>query len=333
MKKKIFSGVQPTGNLHLGNYLGAIKNFVSLNNDDENECIFCVVDLHAITVSQDPAILRENIRETVATFIASGIDPKKSIIFNQSRVSAHSEAAWILSCIARMGWLNRMTQFKEKAGKDKEKASVGLYSYPILMAADILLYDSTHVPVGNDQKQHLELCRDIAQKFNNDYRADNFFKVPEPLIQKEFSRIMSLKDGSKKMSKSDLSDLSRINLTDEKDQILNKIKKAKTDSLAIPSTVKELDNRPEARNLIGIYSSLVNSTLENSIQDFTGKNFSEFKDKLSQIIIDKIGPISNEIKRLLKDKSYLDKILDDGCKKADSIASIKIKKIRDIVGF
>ncbi len=333
MKKKIFSGVQPTGNLHLGNYLGAIKNFVSLNNNDENECIFCVVDLHAITVSQDPAILRENIRETVATFIASGIDPKKSIIFNQSRVSAHSEAAWILSCIARMGWLNRMTQFKEKAGKDKEKASVGLYSYPILMAADILLYDSTHVPVGNDQKQHLELCRDIAQKFNNDYRADNFFKVPEPLIQKEFSRIMSLKDGSKKMSKSDLSDLSRINLTDEKDQILNKIKKAKTDSLAIPSTVKELDNRPEARNLIGIYSSLVNSTLENSIQDFTGKNFSEFKDKLSQIIIDKIGPISNEIKRLLKDKSYLDKILDDGCKKADCIASIKIKKIRDIVGF
>ena len=333
MKKKIFSGVQPTGNLHLGNYLGAIKNFVSLNNDDENECIFCVVDLHAITVSQDPTILRENIRETVATFIASGIDPKKSIIFNQSRVSAHSEAAWILSCIARMGWLNRMTQFKEKAGKDKEKASVGLYSYPILMAADILLYDSTHVPVGNDQKQHLELCRDIAQKFNNDYKVDDFFKVPEPLIQKEFSRIMSLKDGSKKMSKSELSDLSRINLTDEKDQILNKIKKAKTDSLPIPSTVKELNSRPEARNLIGIYSSLANSTLENSIQDFMGKNFSEFKNKLSQILIDKIGPISNEIKRLLKDKRYLDKILDDGCKKADTIASTKVKKIHDIVGF
>ena len=333
MRKKIFSGVQPTGNLHLGNYLGAIKNFVSLNNDDQNECIFCVVDLHAITVRQDSAILRENIRETVATFIASGIDPKKSIIFNQSQVSAHSEAAWILSCIARIGWLNRMTQFKEKAGKDKEKASVGLYSYPILMAADILLYDSTHVPVGNDQKQHLELCRDIAQKFNSDYKTEGFFKLPEPLIQKEFSRIMSLKDGSKKMSKSELSDLSRINLTDEKDQMVNKIKKAKTDSLPIPSTVKELNNRPEAKNLIGIYSSLANSTLENSIQDFTGKNFSEFKDKLSQIIIDKIGPISNEIKRLLKDKSYLDKILDDGCKKADSIASIKIKKIRDIVGF
>ncbi len=333
MKKKIFSGVQPTGNLHLGNYLGAIKNFVTLNNDDENDCIFCVVDLHAITVSQDPTILRENIRETVATFIASGIDPKKSIIFNQSQVSAHSEAAWILSCIARMGWLSRMTQFKEKAGKDKEKASVGLYSYPILMAADILLYDSTHVPVGNDQKQHLELCRDIAQKFNNDYRVDNFFKVPEPLIQKEFSRIMSLKDGSKKMSKSELSDLSRINLTDEKDQILNKIKKAKTDSLPIPSTVKELNSRPEARNLIGIYSSLANLTLENSIQDFTGKNFSEFKEKLSQILIDKIGPISKEIKRLLKDKSYLDKILDDGCKKAENIASAKIKEIHDIVGF
>ena len=333
MKKKIFSGVQPTGNLHLGNYLGAIKNFVSLSNDSENECIFCVVDLHAITVTQDPAILRENIRETVATFIASGIDPKKSIIFNQSQVVAHSEAAWILSCVAKMGWLNRMTQFKEKAGKDKEKASVGLYSYPILMAADILLYDSTHVPVGNDQKQHLELCRDIAQKFNNDFKVDDFFKIPEPLIQKEFSRIMSLKDGSKKMSKSDLSDLSRINLTDEKDQILNKIKKAKTDSLPIPTNVKELDDRPEARNLIGIYSSIANSTLENSIQKFSGKNFSEFKENLSQILIDNLSPISNEIKRLLKEKSYLDKILEDGCKKADNISSKKIQKIHDIVGF
>ena len=333
MLKKIFSGVQPTGNLHIGNYLGAIKNFVNFQNQDNTECIYCVVDLHAITSSQNPETLKNHIRETTAAFLASGLDYKKSIIFQQSLVPSHSEGSWILGCTARMGWLNRMTQFKEKAGKDKEKASVGLYSYPILMAADILLYDSTHVPVGNDQKQHLELCRDIAQKFNNDYRAENFFKVPEPLIQKEFSRIMSLKDGSKKMSKSDFSDLSRINLTDEKDQIINKIKKAKTDSLPIPSTVKELDNRPEARNLIGIYSSLANSTLENSIQDFTGKNFSEFKDKLSQILIDKIGPISNEIKRLLKDKSYLDKILDDGCKKADSIASIKIKKIRDIVGF
>jgi tryptophanyl-tRNA synthetase len=269
----------------------------------------------------------------VATFIASGIDPKKSIIFNQSQVVAHSEAAWILSCVAKMGWLNRMTQFKEKAGKDKEKASVGLYSYPILMAADILLYDSTHVPVGNDQKQHLELCRDIAQKFNNDFKVDDFFKIPEPLIQKEFSRIMSLKDGSKKMSKSDLSDLSRINLTDEKDQILNKIKKAKTDSLPIPTNIKELDDRPEARNLIGIYSSIANLTLENSIQKFSGKNFSEFKENLSQILIDNLSPISNEIKRLLKEKSYLDKILEDGCKKADYISSKKIQKIHDIVGF
>ena len=333
MKKKIFSGVQPTGNLHLGNYLGAIKNFVSLNNDNKNECIFCVVDLHAITIAQDPITLRENIRETVATFIACGIDPKKSIIFNQSKVAAHSETAWILSCVARMGWLNRMTQFKEKAGKDKENASVGLYSYPILMAADILLYDSTHVPVGNDQKQHLELCRDIAQKFNNDFKVENFFKIPEPLIQKEFSRIMSLKDGLKKMSKSELSDLSRINLTDGNDKISNKIKKAKTDSLPIPSTVKELDDRPEARNLIGIYSSISNSSLESSIQKFSGKNFSEFKENLSQILIDKLSPISDEIKRLLKEKSYLDKILEDGSKKANNIASKKIKEIHDIIGF
>ena len=333
MNKKIFSGVQPTGNLHLGNYLGAIKNFVKLNNDNENKCIFCVVDLHAITTTQDPNILRNNILETVATFIACGIDPKKSIIFNQSKVSAHSETAWILSCTARMGWLNRMTQFKEKAGKDKEKASVGLYSYPVLMAADILLYDSTHVPVGNDQKQHLELCRDIAQKFNNDFKADGFFKIPEPLIQKEFSRIMSLKDGSKKMSKSEVSDLSRINLTDEKDQIINKIKKAKTDPLPIPSTALELNDRPEAKNLMGIHASLNDSTLEKSIQKFSGKNFSEFKDNLSQILVEKIGPISGEIRKLLNEKSYLDKILDDGCKKADEIASKKIKKIHDIVGF
>ena len=255
MKKKIFSCVQPTGNLHLGNYLGAIKNFVKLNDDIKNECIFWVVDLHAITVSQDPEKLKDNIRETVATFIASGIDPERNIIFNQSNVSAHSEAAWILSCIARMGWLNRMTQFKEKAGKDKEKASIGLYSYPVLMAADILLYDTTHVPVGDDQKQHLELCRDIAQKFNNDFKVDNFFKLPEPLIQKEFSRIMSLKNGLKKMSKSEISDLSRINLTDEKDQMINKIKKAKTDPLPMPSVVKDLDKRQEDRKLRGISSS------------------------------------------------------------------------------
>jgi len=333
MGKKIFSGVQPTGNLHLGNYLGAIKNFVNLNNEDENDCIFCVVDLHAITVNQDPKELSNNIRGTVATFLASGIDPKKSIIFNQSKVSAHSEAAWILSCVARMGWLNRMTQFKEKAGKDKEKASIGLYSYPVLMAADILLYDATHVPVGEDQKQHLELCRDIAQKFNNDFKIDDFFKIPEPLIQKEFSRIMSLKDGLKKMSKSEISDLSRINLTDTKDQIINKIKKAKTDPLPMPSTIEDLNNRPEAKNLIGIYSSLANLKLEETINMFSGKNFSEFKENLIQVLIDKIIPISVEIKKLLDNKNYLDEILLDGSKKAEDIASKKIQKIHKILGF
>jgi tryptophanyl-tRNA synthetase len=333
MGKKIFSGVQPTGNLHLGNYLGAIKNFVSLNNDTKNECIFCVVDLHAITVKQDSKELKNNIRETVATFIASGINPKKSIIFNQSQVSAHAEGAWILSCVARMGWLNRMTQFKEKAGKDKEKASIGLYSYPVLMAADILLYDATHVPVGDDQKQHLELCRDIAQKFNNDFGVDNFLQVPEPLIQKEFSRIMSLKDGSKKMSKSELSDLSRINLTDNKDQIINKIKKAKTDPMPMPNSLGELNERLEAKNLLGIYASLTNTNLEKSIENFSGKNFSEFKESLSEILVNKIEPISIEIKKLLADQKYLDQILLEGVEKANLIASKKIQKIKEIVGF
>jgi len=333
MTKKIFSGVQPTGNLHLGNYLGAIKNFVELNNDKENECIFCVVDLHAITVKQDPKELRNNIRETVATFVASGINPQKSIIFNQSTISAHTEAAWILSCVAKMGWLNRMTQFKEKAGKYKEKASIGLYSYPILMAADILLYDASHVPVGEDQKQHLELCRDIAQKFNNDFEVENFLKVPEPLIQKEFSRIMSLKDGTKKMSKSEISDLSRINLTDDKDSIINKIKKAKTDPLPLPSNIQDLEQRPEAKNLLRIYSSLTNSSLEKVIQTFEGKNFSEFKEKLSQVLSEKIDPISKEIKKLMNEKDFLDKILLEGHKKANNIASDKVKKMHEIIGF
>jgi len=248
-------------------------------------------------------------------------------------VSAHSEAAWILSCVARMGWLNRMTQFKEKAGKDKEKASIGLYSYPVLMAADILLYDSTHVPVGDDQKQHLELCRDIAQKFNNDYKIENFFITPEPLIKKEFSRIMSLKDGLKKMSKSEVSDLSRINLTDDKDQIINKIKKAKTDTLPLPSTIADLEKRPEAMNLMGIYSSLMDVSLEDTINKFSGKNFSEFKENLSQVMVDKIYPISLEIKKLLSEKKYLDKILLEGTQKADKIASEKVKKIQELVGF
>ncbi|MDA9108075.1 tryptophan--tRNA ligase [Candidatus Pelagibacter sp.] len=333
MSKKIFSGVQPTGNLHLGNYLGAIKNFVELQNEKGNECIFCVVDLHAITVKQDPKELKKNIRETVATFIACGIDPVQSIIFNQSMVSAHSEAAWILSCVSRMGWLNRMTQFKEKAGKDKEKASIGLYSYPVLMAADILLYDATHVPVGNDQKQHLELCRDIAQKFNNDFDVTDFLKVPEPLIQKQFSRIMSLRDGIKKMSKSDPSDLSRINLTDDKDQIINKIKKAKTDPLPLPGVIDNLTERPEAENLLGIYSSLKNQNLEKSLIELNGKNFSEFKEQLSEILIEKIIPISQEIKKLLEDLDFLDSVLLEGSAKADKIASKKMKKMKELVGF
>ena len=333
MSKKIFSGVQPTGNLHLGNYLGAIKNFVELQNEKDNECVYCVVDLHAITVKQDPKILKDNIRETTAVFLASGLDYKKSIIFNQSLVPAHSEGSWILGCIARMGWLNRMTQFKEKAGKDKEKASVGLYIYPILMAADILLYDSTHVPVGEDQKQHLELSRDIAQKFNLDFKAPDFLKAPEPLIQKNFARIMSLKDGTKKMSKSDPSDLSRINLTDKKDEIVNKIKKAKTDNSALPSDDKKLNERPEVENLLGIYSSLSNQTLSDSINEFGGKNFSEFKQKLSDLVVAKISPISDEINKLKKDNNFIDKILEDGAEKADKITSKKVKEMKKIIGF
>ena len=333
MGKKIFSGVQPTGNLHLGNYIGAIKNFVDLQNQDNNECVYCVVDLHAITTKQDPKILKNNIRETTAAFLASGLDYKKSIIFNQSLVPAHSEGSWLLSCIGRMGWLNRMTQFKEKAGKDKEKASVGLYIYPVLMAADILLYDSTHVPVGEDQKQHLELARDIAQKFNTDFNSPNFFKSPEPLIQQNFSRIMSLKDGTKKMSKSDPSDLSRINLNDGKDEIINKIKKAKTDEHQMPSEKEDLVNRPEVENLLGIYSSLNNQSLKNSVKEFGGKNFSDFKNKLGELLVEKIFPISQEINKLQKDSKFIDKILSDGAKKANTIASKKVDEMKKIIGF
>tara|TARA_A100001234_G_scaffold125496_1_gene110031 strand:- start:684 stop:1685 length:1002 start_codon:yes stop_codon:yes gene_type:complete len=333
MSKKIFSGVQPTGNLHLGNYIGAIKNFVKLQNDDDNSCIYCVVDLHAITVKQNPKELKQNIRETAAAFIASGLNYKKSIIFNQSLVPSHSEGSWILSCIARMGWLNRMTQFKEKAGKDKEKASVGLYIYPILMAADILLYDATHVPVGEDQKQHLELSRDIANKFNLDFNSPDFFIAPEPLIQKNFSRIMSLKDGTKKMSKSDPSELSRINLNDNKDEIFNKIKKAKTDTQPLPDSEEELSNRPEAENLLGMYASLNDQSLLSTINEFSGKNFSAFKDKLANLIIEKISPISEEINKLLKDQKFIDQILSDGAQKADKIASKKITNIKKIIGF
>ena len=333
MKKKIFSGVQPTGNLHLGNYIGAIRNFVDLQNEDQNECVYCVVDLHAITTKQDPIILKKSIRETAAAFLASGLDHKKSIIFNQSLVKSHSEGSWLLSCIARMGWLNRMTQFKEKAGKDKEKASVGLYIYPVLMAADILLYDTTHVPVGEDQKQHLELCRDIAQKFNLDFKTSNFFKIPEPLIKKNFSRIMSLKDGTKKMSKSDPSELSRINLNDDKDSIINKIKKAKTDSLPIPDTIEELQKRPEAENLLGIYSSLNNQILQQTLDEFSGKNFSDFKKKLSDLLIEKITPVSLKMKEIQKDNKFIDDILKQGAEKADKIASKKVDEIKKIIGF
>ena len=333
MVKKIFSGVQPTGNLHLGNYIGAIKNFVNLQNQKDTECIYCVVDLHAITTKQDPKVLKDNIRETTAVFLASGLNFKKSIIFNQSLVPAHSEGSWLLGCVARMGWLNRMTQFKEKAGKDKEKASIGLYIYPVLMAADILLYDSTHVPVGDDQKQHLELSRDIAQKFNLDFKKPDFLKAPEPLIQKNFARIMSLKDGLKKMSKSDPSDLSRINLNDTEDQIINKIKKAKTDPLPLPDNETELKKRPEAENLLGIYSSLSEQNLEKTISEFNGKNFSEFKLKLADLIVDKISPISNEINKIQKDKNFIDDVLQKGADKANIIASKKIKEIKKIIGF
>jgi len=332
MTKKIFSGVQPTGNLHLGNYIGAIKNFVELQKEG-NDCIFCVVDLHAITVKQDPKALKNNIRETTAAFLASGIDPNKSIIFNQSLVPAHCEGSWILGCVARMGWLNRMTQFKEKAGKDKEKVSVGLYIYPVLMAADILLYDATHVPVGEDQKQHLELSRDIAQKFNLDFSADNFLKVPEQLIQKSFSRIMSLKDGTKKMSKSDPSDLSRINMTDSEDQIISKIKKAKTDNDPIPDNEKNLSKRPEVENLLGIYSSLENQSLTKTINEFSGKNFSDFKSKLANLVVEKIAPISNEITKIQKDQKFIDQILYNGAQKAEKLAKKKVEEMKKIIGF
>ncbi len=333
MPKKIFSGVQPTGNLHIGNYLGAIKHFVNFQNQTDTDCIYCVVDPHAITLRQDPNFLKNNIRETTSAFLASGLDFTKSIIFQQSLVPAHSECSWILGCTARMGWLNRMTQFKEKAGKDKEKASIGLYVYPILMASDILLYDTTHVPVGEDQKQHLELTRDIAQKFNLDFNSPNFFKVPEPMIQKNFSRIMSLKDGTQKMSKSDPSELSRINLNDSKEQISNKIKKAKTDALPLPENEEDLKARPEAKNLLGIYSSLHGQDLKTTIKEFSGKNFSDFKNKLSELAVDKIYPISSEMNKLKKDINFIDKILIEGAIKAQEISLKKTKEMKKIIGF
>jgi tryptophanyl-tRNA synthetase len=330
-KKLVFSGVQPTGNLHLGNYLGALKKFETLQK--EMQCIYCVVDLHAITVFQNPSELSNSVLETTASFLATGLDPNKSIIFNQSSVSGHSELAWILNCISRIGWLNRMTQFKDKAGSDKEKASVGLYIYPNLMAADILLYKATHVPVGADQKQHLELSRDIAQKFNNDFKCENFFPLPEPLISKNISRIMSLRDGSKKMSKSEESDYSRINLKDSADEINKKIKKAKSDSEPIPDNIKLLEKKPEAQNLLTIYSELSKNTLEKTLQEMAGKEYSFLKKKLTEILIDEVTPVGKEIKKLLDNKSYLKEILKKGSEKANIISEENLKNIRDIVGL
>ncbi len=330
-KKLVFSGVQPTGNLHLGNYLGALKNFVSLQKNAE--CIYCVVDLHAITVFQDPSHLHDNVLETTASFLATGLDPDKSIIFNQSSVSGHAELAWILNCVSRVGWLNRMTQFKDKAGSDKEKASVGLYIYPNLMAADILLYKATHVPVGADQKQHLELSRDIAQKFNNDFNCKDFFPLPEPLIPKNISRIMSLRDGTKKMSKSEESDYSRINLKDTADEIIKKIKKAKSDSETIPDDAKLLKNKPEALNLLNIYSEITKNSLEKTISEMAGEDYSYLKTKLAEVLIDEITPVGKETQKLLKDKPYLKKVLKKGSEKANIIAEENLKNIREKVGL
>ncbi len=330
-KNLVFSGVQPTGNLHLGNYLGALKNFVSLQK--EMECIYCVVDLHAITTFQNPMELKNNVLETVASFLATGLDPNKSVIFNQSSVSGHAELAWILNCVSRIGWLNRMTQFKDKAGSDKEKASVGLYVYPNLMAADILLYKATHVPVGADQKQHLELSRDIAQKFNKDFNCKDFFPLPEPLIPKNISRVMSLRDGTKKMSKSEESDYSRINLKDSPDEITKKIKKAKSDSEEIPDNLKSLENKPESLNLINIFAEISNNSLENVLNEMSGKEYSFLKTKLTELIISEIGPVGQEINKLLKDKSHLEKVLKKGKEKANIIAEENIKNIREKVGL
>jgi tryptophanyl-tRNA synthetase len=338
-KELVFSGVQPTGNLHLGNYLGAITKFVALQ--DSHDCIYCVVDLHAITVPQDPAALTANIREVTAAFIACGIDPKKHIIFNQSQVPEHAELAWVFNCTARLGWLNRMTQFKEKAGKDRENASVGLYAYPALMAADILVYRATHVPVGEDQKQHLELARDIAQKFNNDFStsieshgfSDAFFPLPEPLIQGPATRVMSLRDGTKKMSKSDPSDYSRINLTDDADAIAQKVRKAKTDPEALPSEEEGLEPRPEADNLVGIYAALSDVTKADVLAEFGGAQFSTFKSALVDLSVAKLGPIGAEMKRLVADPAYIDSVLADGSERAGLLAQENMNAVKDILGF
>ncbi len=328
--KRILSGVQPSGDLHLGNYLGAIKNFVSLQK--EYECFFCVVDLHAITVWQDPKVLANKTREVTAAFIASGIDPNQNNIFVQSQVPQHAQLGWLFNCVARMGWLNRMTQFKDKAGKNSENVSVGLFSYPTLMAADILIYLATHVPVGDDQKQHLELTRDIAQKFNNDFKID-FFPIPEPLILGEATRVMSLRDGSKKMSKSDPSDYSRIMLTDTAENITQKIKKAKTDPEPLPQDKTDLEKRPEAENLISIFASLQDTSIEGVIKDYAGKEFSTFKKDLADLSVSKLEPITSEMNKLMNDVSYIDSILKQGKDNAIAVAEPVLQKTKEIIGF
>jgi tryptophanyl-tRNA synthetase len=337
---RIFSGVQPTKNLHLGNYLGAIRNWVRLQ--DKFDCIYCIVDQHAITAWQDPQLLRAQTREVAAGYLAAGIDARKHIVFNQSQVPAHAQLAWIFNCVARLGWLNRMTQFKEKAGKDRENASVGLYDYPILMAADILAYKATHVPVGEDQKQHLELARDIAQKFNNDFGV-NFFPLPEPQIFGAATRVMSLRDGSKKMSKSDTSDYSRINMTDDADAVALKVRKAKTDPHPLPGpaaltpqgtpdAAKEAE-RPEAFNLLGIYAALSDKSLKDVVTEFEGREFSFFKQVLTDLAVATVGKIGSEMKRLMNDPAEIDGVLRDGAQRARAIAEPILREAEDIVGF
>jgi tryptophanyl-tRNA synthetase len=328
---RIFSGIQPSGGLTLGNYLGALKRFVE-KQDEGIETIYCLVDMHAITVWQDPETLRHQTREGAAAFIAAGIDPKRSILFNQSQVSAHAELGWIFNCIARMGWMSRMTQFKDKAGKNSENVSLGLYAYPALMAADILAYKATMVPVGEDQKQHLELCRDIAIKFNNDYKVD-FFPVVEPLIEGAGTRVMSLRDGTKKMSKSDPSDQSRINLTDDADMIASKIRKAKTDPEPLPETLEGLKDRPEARNLVNIYAALSGMTPEAVVAEYAGAQFGTFKPKLAELSVTKLSPITSEMNRLMKDPAEIDRILGQGAERADAIARPILDQVKDIVGM
>jgi tryptophanyl-tRNA synthetase len=327
---RIFSGIQPTGNLHLGNYLGAIRNWVALQRD--YECIFCIVDLHALTLPQDPAELRASTREVTAAYIAAGIDPERCTIFNQSMVSAHVELAWLLGCLTPLGWLNRMTQFKEKAGKDREMAGLGLYAYPVLMAADILVYKATHVPVGEDQKQHLELARDLAGAFNRRYECD-FFPLPEPQILGTATRVMSLRDGAKKMSKSDSSDYSRINMTDDADKIALKIRRAKTDPEPLPATVGELERRPEADNLIGIYAALAGLSREATVARFAGRNFSEFKEALSELAVEILGLIGSEMRRLTADPGYIDSILRKGAERASAIAVPVLREVQKISGL